>query len=211
LFVAELLRLEDGRECLRAMLDELAACYDWQTAFLRSFRAHFERQVDLEKWWALQVAHFTGRDPTQTWSYVESWNKLDELLRTLVEVRQTQNELPGHAEISLATVIREWDFIRQGQTLRAKLGELDLLRLRVSQEAVALVDDYRRLLSVYLERRGRAGLMLAGSKIPSAGANSVVRETLRQLAALEARREKLRPNPETVSATQAVADPITSP
>ena len=206
LFVSELLRLKDGRACLRAMLDGLATCYNWQTAFLRAFQAHFERQVDLEKWWALQVVHFTGRDPGQMWLPEESWITLDEILRTPVEVRHSRNELPGRAEISLATVIREWDFIRQSQTLRAKLRELDLVRLRVSPGLIALVDDYRRVLSVYLERRDRAGLILPGSKMPAAGANIVVRTTLKELATLEARREELRPRPTPVSAAQAETD-----
>ena len=83
--------------------------------------------------------------------------KLDEVLRTPVEVRHARNELPGRAEISLAAVIREWDFIRQSQTLRAKLRELDFVRPRVSQDLVALVDDYRRWLSAYLEQRDRRG------------------------------------------------------
>jgi hypothetical protein len=211
LFVSELLRLKDGRACLRAMLDGLATCYNWQTAFLHAFRAHFERLVDLEKWWALQVEHFTGRDPDQTWSPAESWSKLDEILRTPVEVRHSRNELPGRAEISLATVIREWDFTRQRQTLPAKLRELDLLRLRVSQDLIPLVDDYHRLLSVYLEKRDHAGLTLPGSKLPSPGAKVVIREVLKQLSELESQREALRPQPMPVSAAQAEADLPKSP
>lgn len=211
LFVTELMRLNDGVARLRAMLDGLAQCYNWQTAFLRAFQAHFGRPVDLEKWWALQVVHFTGRDFTQTWPVEESWNKLDALLRTPVEVRRTQDELPGHADISLATVIREWDFIRQGQTLRAILQELDLLRMRVAPDLVALVDDYRRVLSVYLEKRGRAGLILPGSKMPSPGVKFVLRDTLEDLAALEDRRAELRPQPAPASTAQAVTDPTKSP
>ncbi len=191
LFVAELLRLDNGRSGLCAMLDELGGVYNWQTAFFNAFQPRFERPVDLEKWWALQVAHFTGRDPAQTWSLAESWNKLDELLRTPVDVRRARDELPGHAEISLATVFREWDFVRQSQTLRAKLNELDLLRLRVSHDLVGLVDDYRRLLSGYLEQRDRVGLLLPGSKIQSPGANNILRGTLKELATLETRRAEL--------------------
>lgn len=211
LFVSELLRLNDGRACLRAMLDGLATCYNWQTAFLRAFQAHFKRQVDLEKWWALQVVHFTGRNPDQTWSPEESWSKLDEILRTPVQVRHSRNELPGRAEISLATVIREWDFIRQSQTLRAKLLALNLVRQRVSQDLAALVDDYRRLLTVYLQKRDQAGLILPGSKLPSPGAKSVMREVLKQLSELESQREALRPQPTPVSAAQAEADLPKSP
>lgn len=211
LFITELLRLKDGRACLRAMLAGLATCYNWQTAFLRAFHTHFERQVDLEKWWALQLVHFTGRDPSQTWSSEESWSKLDEILRTPVDVRQARNELPGRAEISLAAVIREWDFIRQGQTLRAKLRGLDFVRPRVSQDLVALVDDYRRWLTAYLDKRGHPGMILPASKIASPSAKSIVREALKQLSELESRREAIRPRPRPVSAAQGEADPAGSP
>lgn len=211
LFVTELMRLNGGVACLRAMIEGLARCYNWQTAFLGAFHKHFARPVDLEKWWALQVVHFSGRDFTQTWPVEESWHKLEEALCTPVEVRRTQAELPGRTDISLSTVIREWDFIRQGQTLRAILQELDLLRLRVAPDLVALVDDYRRVLSVYLEKRNRVGSMLPGSKIPSPGANFVVRETLGKLAALEDRRAELRPQPTTAATAQTVTGQTASP
>jgi hypothetical protein len=211
LLVSELLRFKDGPVCLRAMLGELAHCYNWQTAFFRAFHRHFERQLDLEKWWALQVVQFTGRNLTQTWSPEESWNKLDEILHVPVDVRLTRNEMPGRAEASLATIIRDWDFIRQDRTLRSKLRELELLRLRVSQKLVSLVDDYRRLLAKYLEGRDHAGLILPGSKMPSAGANFVVRETLKQLATLEARREALRPPSASVSSASTEAPAPAAP
>jgi hypothetical protein len=211
LFVTQLMRLKQGGACLRAMLDELARCYNWQTAFFRAFHPYFQRPVDLDKWWTLQVVHFTGRNFTQTWPAAESWSKLDAALRTPVEVRRARNELPGQADLPLATVIREWDFLRQNQTLRAKLCALDLLRMRVAPELAALVDDYRRLLSAYLDKRDRAGLIPPGSKMPAPGANFVVRETLRQLAQLEARREALRPPPVPLSAAQAATDPTASP
>jgi len=195
LFVTELLRLKDGRGCLQAMLEGLGRCYNWQTAFLRAFRSHFERQVDLEKWWALQLVHFTGRDPAQAWSAEETWQKLDEVLRTPVEVRHARDRLPGRAEVSLAAVIREWDFVRQSQTLRAKLNELDFLRLRASRDFIELVDDYRRWLAGYLDKRSHPGMILPASKIASPSAKSIVREALRQLGELESRREAMRPQP----------------
>src|SRR6266446_5567018 len=49
LFVSELLRLNGGRACLRAMLAELPRNYNWQFAFLDAFHAHFERPLDVEK------------------------------------------------------------------------------------------------------------------------------------------------------------------
>ena len=211
LFLTELLRLKDGRACLRAMLDGLGSCYNWQTAFLRAFRPHFARQVDLEKWWALQLVHFTGRDPAQAWSPEETWQKLDEVLRTPVEVRHARDQLPGRAEISLATVIREWNFVRQRQTLRAKLRELDFVQPRASRDLAGLVDDYRRWLADYLDRRDHPRMVLPASKRASPGAKDVVRETLKQLAALEARREAMRPRPTPVSAARSAGDPTASP
>src|SRR5205807_476009 len=80
-----------------------------QFAFLRAFQAHFQRPLDVEKWWTLQVLHFTGRDLTQTWPADESWKKFDEIIRSTVQIRVGTNELPLRAEISLQAIIREWD------------------------------------------------------------------------------------------------------
>jgi len=210
-FVTELLRLKDGHADLRAMLDGLGSCYNWQTAFFQAFRAHFRQQVDLEKWWALQLVHFTGRNPTQTWSQEESWRKLDEILRTPVEVRHAPNKLPGRAEISLATVIREWDPVSQSQTLRAKQRALDILRLRVSLDLIPLVDDYRRWLAAYLNGPNRAGIVSPTSKIAPPSTRNMLRETLRRLDELESQREALRPRPRPILPAQQDTDPTASP
>ena len=97
----------------------------------------------------------------------------------------------------------EWDFVRQTLTLRNTLRELDLLRPLMSQNLIWLADDYRREFSGYLEKRAHAGTVLPGSKMPSPGANFVVRETLKQLSLLEARREELRPQVAPLTSTNA--------
>ena len=94
LFVGELLRLPDGRACLRTMLAQLPQHYNWQFAFLRAFHAYFERPLDVEKWWALSLARASGRGLAQTWSLEESWQKLDQTLHSAVQVRTGANELP---------------------------------------------------------------------------------------------------------------------
>jgi hypothetical protein len=195
LFVTELLRLEGGRACLRAMLDELAGCYNWQTAFFRAFRQHFTRQLDLEKWWELQLVHFTGRDPSQLWTIEESWRKLDEILRTPVEVRRATNELPAHADVPLPAVIREWDSLRQGPVLNNKLRDLELARLRVAPEFIGLVESYHRVLANYVSHRQEAGLVLPVAKLNQPRLKPLTRETLKQLNDLEAQRQTLRPQP----------------
>ncbi|MCX8091432.1 MAG: hypothetical protein N3I86_10990 [Verrucomicrobiae bacterium] len=202
-FVTELLRLPEGPARLNAMLDQLAVCYNWQTAFFRAFDPLFQRPIDVEKWWALQITHYTGRDLTRTWSLPVSWARLEEALRVPVEVRRRREELPVAATVPLSTVLREWPFARQETALRERLRALDLLRLRVAQELVGLVDEYRRLLALYLDRRARLGLDAPGVTRPSLDARLLVRETLQRLDELEAMRERLRPLPEGRAGTNA--------
>ena len=193
LFVAELLRFKDGRACFGKMLAELPGCYNWQTAFLRAFHPHFERQLDVEKWWTLQVVQVTGRDPGALWSPAESWARLEEIFRVSAEVRRQRADLPTTTFVPLAAVIRDWEFARQTPVVRAKLTELDLARQRVAAEFLPLVDDYRRLLADYLAQSGQVGR--TGGKVNSPTARSVMRETLRRLEALDRQREKVRPAP----------------
>lgn len=195
LFVTELLRLNQGREHLRAMINELAGCYNWQTAFLRAFSSQFANQLDVEKWWTLQVVHFVGREPTQLWTAAESWQKLADLLRAGVAVRRTHRDLPAHADVPLQTVIREWDPLRQTTTIRDKIGELEMAQMRVGPEFMVLVGDYRRVLTTYLERRERAASTFARLWLFTPGTEKVVRETAQQLDELDARRAALRPKP----------------
>ena len=205
LFVAELLRFEDGRACLREMLAELPKFLNWQVAFLRGFKPHFERQLDVEKWWALQVEFMTGRDENGLWALAESWAKLDQILRAPVQVRREKQDLPSVTEVPLTTVIRDWDFGRQALTLRGKLAELNGARTRVAAELLPLVDEYWRVLADYLNQRDRTAETLAGHKGVVANARSVVRETLKQFEALETQRQQLKPKPIAPVATMAPA------
>jgi len=52
--------LENGRACLREMLAQLPAFYNWQFAFLKGFQPWFQRPLDVEKWWALTVVRLPG-------------------------------------------------------------------------------------------------------------------------------------------------------
>ena len=198
LFVGELLRLPDGRECLRAMLTQLPQHYNWQFAFLRAFNVYFERPLDVEKWWALSVAQAMGRDIQQPWSLEESWQKLNQTIHAAVLVRTGTNELPVRAEISLQTIIHEWDSARQTQALQNTLSELQLLRRRMDQEFVGLLQDYSQTLATYLQQRDRAGSVLSTRK---AGRRRAIEAAIQQLDALDARREALRPASKPVAAS----------
>jgi hypothetical protein len=196
LFVHNLLRLEDGRASMGTMLTRLPEFYNWQLAFLRAFHSHFQRPLDIEKWWALQLVHFTGRELAQTWSPAESWQKLDETLRWPVDARAATNEPSQQVETSLQTIIRQWDRPRQAQALKDKVRELEMLRLRVAPEFVGVVEDYRRVLEAYLQELPKARFTLVGGK--KTGPGPAAEQAIKQLDALDLRRQALRPAPAAV-------------
>lgn len=199
LFVAELTRLKHGRSCLRETVTGLGRCYNWQTAFLQAFREHFPNQLALEKWWSLQVVYFVGRDPTQLWTAEESWQKLDQALRTTVAIRSTLAEMPAHGDVSLQAIIREWDRVRQATTIRGKLRDLELAKVRVAPEFILLTEDYRRVLATYLEKQERSGSALANILFLRPSPKQTARDAIRELDELDARRAVLHPRPGTDS------------
>jgi hypothetical protein len=95
-------------------------------------------------------------------------------------------------------VIRDWDFARQSPVVRTKLTELDLARQRVAGEFLPLVDDYRQLLANYLTQRGQLGRTSVRVNPPTA--RGVMRETLKQLEALDQQRGRSRPAPRETTA-----------
>ena len=199
LFVAKLLKLPDGPLCMNAMLDALPDYYNWQTAFLKAFHQHFPRQLDLEQWWALQVVHFTGRDPSRLWTLERSWNKLDEILQTAVQVRQDRKDLPTRQEAALPGIIRYVDFNRQPALLKQKMHDLDLLRLNAAPDIAELAADYYKVLASYLRSRDQQGWPLPTARGARLSSSAAVRDALQSLDRLESRRQALRPKPEAAA------------
>ncbi len=209
LFVGELLRLPDGRACLQAMLAQLPQHYNWQFAFLGAFRAHFERPLDVEKWWSLALTQASGREAAQTWPLEASWQKLDQAIHSSVQVRTGTNDLPLRADASLQQVVREWDARRQTEALNNTLHELGLLRLRIAQEYIGLVQDYSQTIETYLKQRERGGAGFLSTR--RAGQKRAVEAAIQQLDVLDARRERMRPTPRPASASPSPVLPISSP
>ena len=201
LFLNRLLQLKDGRASLRAMLAELPQRQNWQIAFLNAFHASFQRPLDIEKWWALQLVHFTGRDLlAQTWAFEESWQKLDAALHAPVEIHAGTNEMPLHASVTLQTVIQDWDSARQANCLEAKIRELELLRPRLGREFAGLVDSYGQTLRNYLQHQHKTGLTrFFGQK---AALNRAEEQALKQLDDLDTQRASVRPAQKQVTARQ---------
>lgn len=188
LFTVELLRMKQGREQLRRFVALLPQFYNWQTAFLQSYQAHFPNQLALEKWWALQSAYFLGRDHQQLWTLEESAEKLDALLHATVAIRAKAGELPVRTDVSLQTVIREWDTPRQLTTLQTKLTELAQARRRVAPPFMTLVNDYATVLDDYLAKRKRSSATFTSFFTLPPSIQKVAAEATRQLDILDARR-----------------------
>ena len=188
-FVNGLLELKNGPAHVRAMLEMLPACYNWQTAFHAAFHDDFPRPLDVEKWWSLQVVGFAARDRGPVWTPAVSREKLDEILSVPVAMRTASNALPTHAEISLQQVIRSFEKSRQTAILQTKLRDLRLAQLRMSGPMAALADGYRRALALYLGEATsatRAGHLGRQAVFTSRHAGAA--ETLQKLDALDAQR-----------------------
>jgi len=191
LFVYELLRLPDGRSCLREMLARLTENLNWQTAFLQAFGAHFQRLLDLDKWWSLHLVHLIGQGFASAWMRPEFCQQLQDILTTSVQVRLSPVELPLTTQVKLQIILGEWEFPRQQPTLREMVTRLKALRLRASAEFIRLVDDYRQTLETYVQRRRDAGG--STSRVErSPKSKFIVSETIKRLDDLDARLAVLR-------------------
>ena len=157
LFVRELLRLRGGPDAMSAMLAMLPEHLNWQTAFLRGFEPHFRRMVDVEKWWALSIVQLKTRESSVHWSAVEAQRKVEDILLTPVQAPLAGDVSPQVKPVTLQTVVSDWDFKQQQPLLQTKLGQLQLARVRLTPEMVAVVDGYRAAIGKYLQARRRPG------------------------------------------------------
>jgi hypothetical protein len=199
-FVWELLHLKKGHDGLRDLIAQLPDDLNWQTTFLRVFRPHFTRLVDVEKWWSLSVVHFTGHDFEKVRPREEGWRQLDDILMTPVDVRLKASELPMSSQARLQTILVEWDYVRQRTLLQKKINHLQALRWRVSKDLLALVDDYLHTLETYVQKRDKTATapVLKNETLPNL--KILLRDTLRQLDALDAQRVQMQSQTNAASA-----------
>jgi len=185
LLLTRLLQLPNGPALLNAFVRNLGRHYNWQVAFLDTYHGQFPTLLDLEKWWALQVALFTGRELGAHYAYTESVLRLQQVVRFPVEVRLATDALPMHGEVPLQTVIEEWDATRQTRALQETLLNLAALRARIAPELIGLLDEYRMTLDRYLRDRNRKGLYLPKGINRQPALTALVRRTLNTLDRLD--------------------------
>ena len=186
LFVRELLRLRGGPDALCATLALLPEHLNWQTAFLRGFESHFQRMLDVEKWWSLNVAQLKTRESSVLWSAGEARQRLEEILYTPLQVRLADEELPHITPVALQTMLNDWDFPQQAPLLQGKLSQLRAARVRLSPEMAALTDGYATVLEKYLQARSQEGRWFRERK-----ARQAVTGAVQELNNLDARRAKI--------------------
>jgi hypothetical protein len=188
LFVSQLLHLKKGPECLQAMLAELPEHLNWQLAFDDAFQPIFKSALDVEKWWALQLTEFNGRDLLHLLTVEESSRQLDAVFQFPIEV-QIGATAPMRADITLQTIIRGWSRQRQLETLKNKIWELGVLRLRISPDYMPLVDQYVSVLQEYSKKKSASTRLFTSMGLIS---DNSAAEALAQLDALDSQRANLR-------------------
>ncbi len=149
-FLEELLRFKDGNRCLGAMIDKLPQHLNWQISFLEAFSPHFDRLLDVEKWWGLACVNFTGLDFASRFSPPDSWRKLQQALDVPVEVHLRPDRLPAQAEITLQEVIATWEPAQAAAALQRAAESLILLRQQIVPDLQPLLDRYLSTLQSYL-------------------------------------------------------------
>ena len=209
IFINSLLELKNGTSQMRELLDSLPKFYNWQLAFQSAFRAEFSNLLDVEKWWAVEVASFIVRDPGPRWTPTVSRIRLNELLSVPVEARADSNSLPSHAEISLQTVIRSVDYDRQMIILHARLRDLGMAQYRMTPGFAVLAGEYCRVIATYLgenpatiKSSGRQGR--SARSLQKAGTG----RTLEKLDELDARRRQIESNVRPEKSVQPDRTPV---
>jgi hypothetical protein len=201
LFVGELLRLRDGRACLSAMVARMPQHYNWQLAFLEAFGSHFERLVDVEKWWALccvQSPQSPQRELATDLPAALTWDDLARALLTPTGPHLVGDTLQTRGNVTLQTIIQEWARVQQREALSTRLQELRLLRPSLSPDLALLAAEYCQALEVYLQNpHWSKPPTVLGKK---AELSNAAEEAVQRLDSLDAHREALRPTKAALTA-----------
>ena len=80
-------------------------------------------------------------------------------------INEKPQELPRRVNLPLQDIIDRFDYLRQRLLLQDVIRQLRVLRVLTPPSVVSLLDDYRRVLEDYLERRDhrRRGTLPSGS------------------------------------------------
>jgi hypothetical protein len=190
-FVEELLRLNDGRACLRSMIGQLPVHWNWQTAFLQAFHSHFQQLLDVEKWWGLNYFDFVRGYKAQTWSDADCRKTLQSSLDVPVSVHFGADQLPVEAMVTLQEVIREWRPLDAHKALERAVDGLKFLAPRATPQWRPLVQLYLKTLLNYLNASKTAGVERPLGKYAPVFFPGAKTDAIKQLDALDRQREAI--------------------
>ena len=193
MLLGELLKLPGGRVAFQVFVGRLNQNLNWQTAFLQAFGTQFPRFVDVEKWWAMVVAEFTGEDIAHAWSLEKTLEHLGRLLRVNVEVRANAKAAPQRREWPMAVAIEQLDGARLEPAVHGRITQLQAMRLHAAPAAVPLVTEYAATLGRYLALRPRVPPTGQLSGPAELQARILLRDTLKRLEELDRFRASLVP------------------
>jgi hypothetical protein len=190
LLVHSLLQTPNGRKNFAAFLQLLPATWNWQTAFRSAYG--FQSMLDVEKWWTLATVEFTSRDQRQAYSKTASAQKLDDLLKTRVEIRAATNSLPEIRQLELTALLHENNWTLQRAAVVEKIQQLSLTVPLLFPEVAALAAEYGRTLETYLNKRDKDVRPTLRMPI-EVYRQTLVTEAVRRIEALDAKRRSLAP------------------
>jgi hypothetical protein len=190
-FLEELLRLDDGRACLRSMIGQLPQHWNWQMAFLQAFHSHFEQLVDVEKWWSVGCVNLVRGYKAQTWSDADCRKTLQSSLDVPVSVHFGSDQLPVEAMMTLQEVIRQWRPAEAEEALQRAAGGLNFLAPRATPQWRPLVQLYLKTLRDYLQASPTAGVDRQLGKHSPSLLPGLKADAIKQLDFLDRQREAI--------------------
>lgn len=218
LFVAELLRLDNGPRDLVALVEGLHRHLNWQTTFLKSFASRFSRLVDVEKWWTVAVMHFLGLDESRRMAPEEVMSQLNEILVVPLDVQVQTNRLMNATKATLQQIIPEWEVHRLDPLLFRKIAQLEGLQWRSPQPVAGLVANYRAVLLNFIAQRNAASGTTRSRNEVLPNARIVQNRVIQSLAALDQERARVAATMQTTTApvvsdgaSNRVSQPTRSP
>ncbi len=205
LFFQELLRFDDGKACLRAMVTQLPEHWNWQTTFLLAFHSHFEQLLDVEKWWGVSYVDFTRGYKVQAWSAADCRRKLQDSLDVPVDVHFGADQMPVAAKMTLQEVIRQWPAQDAYNAVQRAVGGLRYLIPRATPEIRGLAESYLKTLSDYLNTSQNANVERELGMHPPSLLHVAKADTIQQLDALDRQRDAIWANSVTTDSPQLSA------
>ena len=209
LFFRRLLDLRAGKASLRQFLSALPTRLNWQQAFFPSFEPHFQKILDVEKWWAVTLSDFLTNPysaPLDPQNFEigsrppkETLDQLEQLFSLPALVGRQRNQIAQLERFSLQQAIAQWNYADQKAALEPILHRLDILAIYAHPQLTPLIRNYQKTLRNYLSQLNQANRPSPSTKRPlqiHQRPKHTAQKTQQKLNQLDAQRRKLS-NPPT--------------